>query len=71
VKRRIKNVLSAMGSGLQRPHAGEMLTNQQSDLTHVLHRSVELTGRHLPFKVREFPHPGVGAYGEVRPLSDL
>jgi hypothetical protein len=29
VKKRVKNVLKAMGSGLQRSHAGEMLTNEQ------------------------------------------
>ena len=29
MKKRVKNVLKAMGSGLQHSHAGEMLTNEQ------------------------------------------
>ena len=46
MKRRIKNVLSAMGSGLQHSHAGEMLTNGQK--SKVLKSSV--VGEILPDK---------------------
>ena len=46
MKKRVKNVLKAMGSGLQHSHAGEMLTNGQK--SKVLKSSV--VGEILPDK---------------------